>query len=467
MTIRTRFAPSPTGYLHIGGARTALFSWLYARRHAGVFVLRIEDTDLERSTPESVDAILQGMTWLNLDYDEGPFYQTHRFDRYKEVINQLLAEGKAYKCFCTREELDAMRREQEAKKEKPRYNGLWRERTDHPEGQPFVIRFKNPTEGFVEWEDAAKGTIRIANSELDDLVLLRTDGSPTYNLTVVVDDVDMGITHVLRGDDHVNNTPRQINIYQAMGAKMPIFGHLPMVLGEDGARLSKRHGAVGVMQFRDEGYLPEAVINYIARLGWGHGDQEIFSVDELIQLFDIDRLSASPSTFDTAKLKWLNHHYIKTSSPEHIARHLSWHLAQRSIEPTSGPAITDVIGLLAERSETLVDMADSCGYFYAAPSGYEPASAEKHLTAAALPVLQALVAGVEALSEMSADAVQGVMKQVGVDLGVKMGQVGMPLRVALTGVGQSPAINEVAALLGQKACVARLKAAIQFVENKA
>jgi glutamyl-tRNA synthetase len=467
MTIRTRFAPSPTGYLHIGGARTALFSWLYARRHAGVFVLRIEDTDLERSTPESVDAILQGMTWLNLDYDEGPFYQTHRFDRYKEVIDQLLAQGKAYKCFCTREELDAMRAEQEAKKEKPRYNGLWRERTDHPEGQPFVIRFKNPTEGFVEWEDAAKGTIRIANSELDDLVLLRTDGSPTYNLTVVVDDVDMGITHVLRGDDHVNNTPRQINIYQAMGAKMPIFGHLPMVLGEDGARLSKRHGAVGVMQFRDEGYLPEAVINYIARLGWGHGDQEIFSVDELIQLFDIDRLSASPSTFDTAKLKWLNHHYIKTSSPEHIARHLSWHLAQRSIEPTSGPAITDVIGLLAERSETLVDMADSCGYFYAAPSHYEAASAEKHLTVAALPVLQALVTGVEALSEMSADAVQSVMKQVGVDLGVKMGQIGMPLRVALTGVGQSPAINEVAALLGQKACVARLQAAIQFVENKA
>ena len=467
MTIRTRFAPSPTGYLHIGGARTALFSWLYARRHAGVFVLRIEDTDLERSTPESVDAILQGMTWLNLDYDEGPFYQTHRFDRYKEVIDQLLVEGKAYKCFCTREELDAMRAEQEAKKEKPRYNGLWRERTDHPEGQPYVIRFKNPTEGFVEWQDAAKGTIRIANSELDDLVLLRTDGSPTYNLTVVVDDVDMGITHVLRGDDHVNNTPRQINIYQAMGAKMPIFGHLPMVLGEDGARLSKRHGAVGVMQFRDEGYLPEAVINYIARLGWGHGDQEIFSVDELIQLFDIDRLSASPSTFDTAKLRWLNHHYIKTSSPEHVARHLSWHLAQQGIDPTQGPKITEVIPLLAERSETLVQMAQMCGYFYADPQGYEAQAVEKHFGPESLDVLLGVSEAMQLAGSLSAESVQAMMKAVSVAQGVKMPQVGMPLRLALTGVAQSPAINEVAALLGATVCVTRLKAAINFVKNRA
>jgi glutamyl-tRNA synthetase len=344
---------------------------------------------------------------------------------------------------------------------------LWRERTDHPEGQPFVIRFKNPTEGFVEWEDAAKGTIRIANSELDDLVLLRTDGSPTYNLTVVVDDVDMGITHVLRGDDHVNNTPRQINIYQAMGAKMPIFGHLPMVLGEDGARLSKRHGAVGVMQFRDEGYLPEAVINYIARLGWGHGDQEIFSVDELIQLFDIDRLSASPSTFDTAKLRWLNHHYIKTSSPEHVARHLSWHLAQQGIDPTQGPKITEVIPLLAERSETLVQMAQMCGYFYADPQGYEAQAVEKHFGPESLDVLLGVSEAMQLAGSLSAESVQAMMKAVSVAQGVKMPQVGMPLRLALTGVAQSPAINEVAALLGATVCVTRLKAAINFVKNRA
>jgi len=466
MTIRTRFAPSPTGYLHIGGARTALFSWLYAKHHGGKFVLRIEDTDLERSTPESVDAIMKDMTWLNLDYDEGPFYQTERFDRYKEVIDQLLAEGKAYKCFCTKEELDEMRAEQEAKKEKPRYNGMWRDRTDHPEGQPYVIRFKNPLDGNVSWEDTAKGTITISNTELDDLVLMRTDGSPTYNLTVVVDDVDMGITHVLRGDDHVNNTPRQINIYEAMGADLPIFGHLPMVLGEDGARLSKRHGAVGVMQFRDEGYLPEAVINYIARLGWSNGDQEIFSVDELIQMFDIDRLSASPSTFDTAKLKWLNHHYIKTSEPEHVARHLAWHLAERDIDPTIGPEITSVIELLAERSETLVDMANGCTYFYQDFEEFEAGAAKKHLRPVALEPFETLKGLLENLDEWKAEAIHEAIQKTTEIHEIGMGKIGMPFRVAVTGGSQSPSIDQVAELIGRERCLARMDMAIAFINAR-
>ena len=329
MSLVTRFAPSPTGYLHVGGARTALFSWLYAKKKGGKFILRIEDTDLERSTQESVDAILEGMNWLGLDYDEGPYYQTKRFDLYKEVVAQLVADGKAYKCFCTVEEVDAMREAQAAAGEKPRYNGMWRDRTDHPTDKPFVIRFKNPQSGTVVIDDLIKGRIEIANSELDDLIIARSDGTPTYNLTVVVDDWKMGITHVIRGDDHVNNTPRQMNILAALGADIPKYAHVPMILGDDGKRLSKRHGAVGVMQYRDNGFLPEALLNYLVRLGWSHGDQEIFSKDELVQLFDLDSCNRAPSAFNTDKLIWLNQHYMKTLSPDYVAKHLAWHVADQ------------------------------------------------------------------------------------------------------------------------------------------
>ena len=343
MKLTTRFAPSPTGYLHIGGARTALFSWLYARRHGGDFILRIEDTDRERSTEESVNAILEGMNWLGLEYDQGPFYQTHRFDRYKEVIQKLLDQGDAYYCYCTREELDEMREGQRSRKEKPRYTGLCRSRTEPREGVDPVIRFKNPMDGAVVVDDLVRGKVVFQNSELDDLIIARSDGTPTYNLTVVVDDLDMGLTHVIRGDDHLNNTPRQINILRALGAELPKYAHLPMILGSDGGRLSKRHGAVSVMQYRDEGYLPEALLNYLVRLGWSHGDQEIFSMDEMVSLFEVESVNHSASTFNPEKLLWLNQHYIKSSSPEHIAHHLSWHMGERGIDPTQGPDLIRVV----------------------------------------------------------------------------------------------------------------------------
>ncbi|MCH8538138.1 MAG: glutamate--tRNA ligase, partial [Alkalimonas sp.] len=340
MSLVTRFAPSPTGYLHVGGARTALYSWLYSKKMGGKFVLRIEDTDLERSTQASVDAILQGMQWLGLDWDDGPYYQTKRFDLYKEVIQKLLDEGKAYKCFCSIEELDQMREAQMAAGEKPRYNGLWRDRTDHPADKPYVIRFKNPQDGTVVIDDLIKGRIEIANKELDDLIIARTDGSPTYNLTVVVDDWKMGITHVIRGDDHVNNTPRQMNILAALGAEIPQYAHVPMILGDDGKRLSKRHGAVGVMQYRDNGFLPEALLNYLVRLGWSHGDQEIFSKAELIELFDLKNCNRAPSAFNTEKLIWLNQHYMKALPAERVAAELQWHLDAQGLDTSNGPAIT-------------------------------------------------------------------------------------------------------------------------------
>ncbi|MBL8252543.1 MAG: glutamate--tRNA ligase, partial [Candidatus Competibacter sp.] len=335
--VKTRFAPSPTGYLHIGGARTALFSWLYARRHGGPFVLRIEDTDLERSTPEAVNAILEGMNWLGLDYDEGPFYQTQRFDRYREVLQQLLREDKAYYCYCTREELEALREEQRSRKEKPRYDGRHRDYRGPPrQGIEPVVRFKNPLDGEVVVEDLIRGNIVFQNTELDDLIIARADGTPTYNFCVVVDDMDMGITHVIRGDDHINNTPRQINILKALEAPVPKYGHVPMILGPDGQKLSKRHGAASVMECRDLGYLPEAVLNYLVRLGWSHGDQEIFSLDEMIELFDLEGCNKAASAINPSKLIWLNKHYLKTFDPVHVARHLSWHIGQVGIDPCQG-----------------------------------------------------------------------------------------------------------------------------------
>ena len=377
MSVVTRFAPSPTGYLHVGGARTALYSWLLAKSKGGEFVLRIEDTDIERSTEEAKQAILDGMQWLGLTWDTGPIYQTERFDRYKELIQQLLDEGKAYKCFMSSEELDAIREAQKERGEKPRYPGTWRDRTDHPEGQPFVIRFKNPLEGKVVINDHVRGKIEISNTELDDLIIQRSDGTPTYNFCVVVDDWDMGITHVVRGEDHINNTPRQINILEALGAPVPEYAHVSMILGDDGKKLSKRHGAVSVMQYRDDGFLPQAVLNYLVRLGWSHGDQEIFSVDEMIEKFSLDAIGQSASAFNTEKLIWLNQHYIKTLPASEVASHAKWHFEELNVDLTTGPALESIIAIQADRVKTLKELAEISTYFYQDYEDFDANAAKK------------------------------------------------------------------------------------------
>lgn len=365
MKIKTRFAPSPTGYLHVGGARTALYSWLFARNHGGEFVLRIEDTDLERSTPEAIEAIMDGMNWLSLEWDEGPYYQTKRFDRYNAVIDQMLEEGTAYKCYCSKERLEALREGQMAKGEKPRYDGRCRHSHEHhADDEPCVVRFANPQEGSVVFDDQIRGPIEFSNQELDDLIIRRTDGSPTYNFCVVVDDWDMEITHVIRGEDHINNTPRQINILKALKAPVPVYAHVSMINGDDGKKLSKRHGAVSVMQYRDDGYLPEALLNYLVRLGWSHGDQEIFTREEMIKYFTLNAVSKSASAFNTDKLLWLNHHYINALPPEYVATHLQWHIEQENIDTRNGPQLADLVKLLGERCKTLKEMAQSCRYFY-------------------------------------------------------------------------------------------------------
>ena len=466
MSLVTRFAPSPTGYLHVGGARTALFSWLYAKKKGGKFILRIEDTDLERSTQESVDAIIEGMAWLGLDHDEGPYYQTKRFDLYKEVVAQLLAEGNAYKCFCTIEEVDAMREAQTAAGEKPRYNGMWRDRTDHPADKPFVIRFKNPQSGVVVIEDMIKGRIEIANAELDDLIIARSDGTPTYNLTVVVDDWKMGITHVIRGDDHVNNTPRQMNILAALGADIPKYAHVPMILGDDGKRLSKRHGAVGVMQYRDNGFLPEALLNYLVRLGWSHGDQEIFSKDELIQLFDLDSCNRAPSAFNTDKLIWLNQHYMKTLPAEQVAQQLQWHITEQKLDISQGPLLTDLVVAQAERVKTLKEMVEVSRYFYEDFLEFDADAAKKHLRPVALEPLQTVAAKLAELTDWSVEAIHQTINATAEQLGVGMGKIGMPLRVAVTGGGNSPALDITLALVGKTRSLARLEQAIAYVQQR-
>ena len=357
--VRTRFAPSPTGYLHVGGARTALYSWLYAKHNNGEFVLRIEDTDLERSTPEATAAIIEGMEWLNLPWEHGPYYQTKRFDRYNQVIDEMIEQGLAYRCYCTKDRLEELRHTQEQNKEKPRYDRHCLHDHSHSPDEPHVVRFKNPTEGSVVFDDAVRGRIEISNSELDDLIIRRTDGSPTYNFCVVVDDWDMGITHVVRGEDHINNTPRQINILKALGAPIPTYAHVSMINGDDGQKLSKRHGAVSVMQYRDDGYLPEALINYLVRLGWGHGDQEIFSREEMIKYFELDHVSKSASAFNTEKLQWLNQHYIRELPPEYVAKHLEWHYKDQGIDTTkrSDPmamAMIHLLGLFAELERSFI-----------------------------------------------------------------------------------------------------------------
>jgi glutamyl-tRNA synthetase len=466
MTIRARFAPSPTGYLHIGGARTALFSWLYARKHGGCFVLRIEDTDIERSTIESVNAILEGMTWLGLEYDEGPIYQTDRFDRYREVIRQLLDNGQAYRCYCSKERLEALRAEQMAAKQKPRYDGHCRHRTDTPEGEPHVIRFKNPLEGSVVVEDLIRGRVVFENRELDDLIIARTDGTPTYNLTVVVDDMDMTITHVIRGDDHLNNTPRQINILKALGAESPRYAHVPMILGADGKRLSKRHGAVSVMQYREEGYMPEALINYLVRLGWSHGDQEVFSVDEMIELFDVVDVNRAASAFNPDKLLWLNQHYIKSSDPAHVAHHLSWHLGKLGIDPATGPDLVEVVKAQQERAKTLVEMAHNSVFFYRDFEAYDEKAAAKNLKPAVRDPLQDLRARL-AEAEWTPEAIHAEVVAVAERHELKLGKIAQPLRVAVSGGAVSPPIDVTVCLVGRERTLARVDRALRYIEARA
>ena len=466
MSVVTRFAPSPTGYLHVGGARTALYSWLYAKSQGGEFVLRIEDTDIERSTEEAKQAILDGMQWLGLSWDKGPYLQTERFDRYKELINQLLDEGKAYKCFMTSEELDQIREEQKARGEKPRYPGTWRDRTDHPKDEPYAIRFKNPLEGTVVIHDHIRGKIEISNTELDDLVIQRSDGTPTYNFCVVVDDWDMGITHVVRGEDHINNTPRQINILEALGAPVPYYAHVSMILGDDGKKLSKRHGAVSVMQYRDDGFLPQAVLNYLVRLGWAHGDQEIFSLSEMIEHFSLDAIGQSASAFNTEKLIWLNQHYMKTMPVSEVATFAKWHFAEQGIDLSGGPTLENVVAIQADRVKTLKEMAQISRYFYEDFSEFDEKAAKKHLRPVAKDPLLAVKAKLMAIDSWTPENIQAAINDTAEELEVGMGKIGMPLRVAVTGGGNSPSLDVTLNLLSKHKVEQRIDKAVTFISNR-
>lgn len=467
MNIKTRFAPSPTGYLHIGGARTALFSWLFARHHGGKFVLRIEDTDRERSTQESVDAILRGMEWLGMDYDEGPYYQTQRFDRYQEVITQLLDEGKAYRCYCTKDELDALRAEQQKNKQKPRYDGRYRDYSGPiPSGIEPVIRFKNPLEGEVVINDQVLGQVVINNRELDDLIIARSDGTPTYNLTVVVDDLDMGISHVIRGDDHINNTPRQINLLHAIGGEIPIYAHLPMILGNDGKRMSKRHGAVSVSAYAEEGYLPDALLNYLVRLGWSHKDQEIFSIDEMISLFSLENVNKSAAAFDLDKLQWLNQHYIKHSDDHSVAAWLSQAFTRKNIIHENSQKLTKVANLQKDRFKTINELTEKSEYFFLDElPAYDEPSVKKHFKSATADLLTEICTGFQQIDDWKAENIQSVIDQYIESSGLKLGKVAPPIRIAATGSTNSPSIDITLELIGQSLVIKRLQAAIEFIKQ--
>ena len=460
--VRTRFAPSPTGYLHIGGARTALFSWAYARKMGGEFVLRIEDTDRERSTQASVQAILDGMAWLGIDWDEGPYYQMQRMERYKAVVDQLLEEGKAYYCYASKDELEAMREAQKARGEKPRYDGRWRPEPGKtlpapPPGVTPVIRFKTPLAGEVTFNDMIKGPINVANAELDDLVIVRGDGVPTYNFGVVVDDWDMAISHVIRGDDHVNNTPRQINILKALGAPIPTYAHVPMILGQDGERLSKRHGAVSVLQYRDEGFLPEALLNYLARLGWGHGDDEKFDLKQFVEWFDVGNVSHSAARFDGSKLTWLNQQYLKEADNARLAELVRPFLAAQGIDAAGRPELPGLIALVKERVNTVEELADGLHIYYRqALAAVEELQAK--LPKTALPAFEKLQADLAAVT-WEAPALGQLLKDTAAAFGLKMGQIGMPLRLILFGTAQTPSIDQVLALLGREETLRRFAAA--------
>ena len=459
MIVRTRFAPSPTGFLHIGGARTALFSWAFAKKHGGTFILRIEDTDVARSTPEAVQAILDGMQWLGLHHDEGPFYQMQRMDRYKDIIQKMLNDGSAYYCYCSKDDLDALRETQMQQGLKPRYDGRWRPEEgkalpEPPKDIPPVIRFKNPKAGNVVWDDLVKGEISIANQELDDLIIARADGTPTYNFCVVVDDWEMNITHVIRGDDHVNNTPRQINMLKALGATIPQYAHLSMILGDDGQKLSKRHGAVSVMQYDDDGYMPEAVLNYLARLGWSHGDDEIFSMQQFCEWFDLDHITPSAAQFNTEKLNWLNAHYIKQVSAEKLTHEMKKRLEKLGVTINEQPNLVAVLDLYKERANTLNELAESISYFYRKPV-IDSAAAEKHLTAEIKPVLAQLAESLRTI-DWQAEVIHNAINELVAQHQLKFPKVAMPLRVMLTGIAQSPSIDQVMALLGRDEVLARI-----------
>ena len=457
--VRTRFAPSPTGFLHIGGARTALFSWAYARHHHGQFVLRIEDTDLARSTPEAVQAILDGMNWLGLAHDEGPFYQTQRMDRYKAVIQQMLEAGTAYRCYTTPAELDALRAEQTTRGDKPRYDGRWRPEPGKtlppvPADMRPVIRFRNPTDGVVAWDDLVKGLIEISNTEMDDLIIARADGTPTYNFCVVVDDWDMGITQVIRGDDHVNNTPRQINILKALGAPVPQYAHLSMILGDDGQKLSKRHGAVSVMQYDDEGYLPEAVINYLARLGWSHGDDEVFNREQFVAWFDLNHITPSAAQFNTQKLNWLNAHYIKQADHARLAADVRRRLKVRNAEDTGSPSIEAIVALYQDRVQTLVELTDAVEQLQGHPMA-SPELRAQHLTETTRPILAAFRNMLTQI-EWNTPSISAALKATLSEHGAKMPALAMPVRLALAGQTQTPSVDALIALFTRDAVLERI-----------
>ena len=463
MTVVTRFAPSPTGLLHIGGVRTALFSWLYARHHGGRFILRIEDTDRERSTEEAVQVILEGMQWLGLDADDGPYYQTHRYDRYRAVLAQMLERGEAYRCYCTKAELDALREQQLARREKPRYDGRCRARTEPRPGVEPVIRFRNPLDGQVVVDDQVHGRVVFENAELDDLIIARSDGNPTYNFCVVVDDMDMGITHVIRGDDHLNNTPRQMNMLRALGATPPAYAHVPMILGPDGAKLSKRHGAVSVLQYQQEGYLPDALLNYLVRLGWSHGDQEVFSREEMIAAFDIKDVNKAAAAFNPEKLLWLNQQQLMRAPMQVLVPALRAQLAALGVTMADERLLEGVIHAQRERAKTLKEMAQNSLFFFRDFDTFDDQAAKKNLTAESAPLLQALASGLAALPDWNPGAIHGVIDAVAQRHAVGLGKVAQPLRVAVSGGAVSPPIDITVALLGAATVRERIERAMRYI----
>ena len=467
MMVRTRFAPSPTGVLHLGSVRTALFCWLYARHNNGQFILRIEDTDRERSTDENVKAIMDGLEWLGLDADEGPYFQTQRFDRYHAVIEQWLSEGKAYHCYCTRDELDALRQWQMEAGDHVRYDGRCRDRTEPREGVQPVVRFKNPRDGQVEVEDQVRGTVVFENTQLDDLIIARSDGTPTYNFTVIIDDFDMQITHVIRGDDHLNNTPRQMNMLRALGAEPPVYAHLPMIMGPDGAKLSKRHGAVDIREYREQGYLPSAMLNYLVRLGWSHGDQELFTLDEMVDLFDIEDVNHSASSFNPEKLSWINQQHIIAMPAEDLAGQLMPFLVRAGLEPSEGPDPIHVAEAYHERAETLLHMAASARYLYEDFEAFDEKSAKKHLRPVIVEPLRTVRARLAALQHWGETQIAEVIQEVADEYEINMGKLGQPLRVAVTSGPVSPPIDTTLWLVGQERSLARIDMALCLIESRA
>ncbi len=460
MTVVTRFAPSPTGLLHVGGVRTALFSWLYARRNGGKFILRVEDTDRERSTDEAVRVIVDGMAWLGLDADEGPYYQSRRFDRYREVLRGMLEAGTAYHCYCSKDELDALRGQQIARKQKPRYTGICRERREPRAGVDPVVRFRNPLDGAVVVQDLVHGPVTFQNAELDDLIIARSDGTPTYNFCVVVDDMDMGVTHVIRGDDHLNNTPRQMNMLQALGAPLPIYAHVPMILGPDGAKLSKRHGAVSVLQYEEEGYLPDALLNYLVRLGWSHGDQEVFTREEMIAAFDIHDVNKSASAFNPEKLLWLNQQHMMRAMPAALVPHLRAQLRRLGADSSDQQMLEGVILAQRERAKTMKEMAVNSRFFFVEDIELDLKAAAKHLGGDAPATLAKVRARLGSLSEWNAASVHAALEQLAAELGGGLGKIAQPLRVAVSGSAVSPPIDATLALLGRERTLARVDAAL-------